>query len=68
MEAVEAATQEQLGRWWRFLPSPGLRAIRAKDFQDVLQKEVKVMERIVARFNELGGWNPTLSKRIGLDP
>ncbi len=56
LEQVENASHEQLGRWYRFLPSP-------KD-----DAEVEVMNRLVERFREMGSFTPALSKKIGLDP
>lgn len=53
LEEVEAADREQICRWHRFLMS-------AQTGQ-----EQEVLDRIVARFNELGGFTPELSKRIG---
>jgi len=53
LEEVEKASKYQLGCWYRFLPSPQNDA------------GVQVMNRIVERFNELGGWTPELSKQIG---
>ena len=54
IEAVEAASREQLARWYRFLPSSGTVA------------QQKIMDRIVERFNELGGMTPEISRKIGL--
>lgn len=53
MEEVEKADREQICKWWRFLPSPETDA------------EVKIMNRISERFDELGGFTPEISKRIG---
>ena len=66
MEQVEAASRFQLGNWTRFLPSPGLNAAGRDDFDDVLQHESTILNRIIVRFyDELGGWNPQLSKQVG---
>jgi hypothetical protein len=53
LEEVEAAELEQLGRWYRFLPSPKG------------STEGKVLMRIIERFNSGGGWSPALSKSVG---
>jgi hypothetical protein len=53
LEQVQDASHEQLARWYRHLQSP----------QD--EAQVKVMERIVERFQQLGGFTPELSKRVG---
>ncbi len=64
-EVVEAADQETLGRWLRFLPSPGTSAIEAEDFgvfQERMKKEAEVLDLIMKRFK---GWTPELSKKVG---
>jgi hypothetical protein len=68
LEQVESASQFELGRWLRFLDSPGMRAIDAgmtgEELDEHLFFESKVQARIGERFD---GWNPTLSKAIGWD-
>lgn len=56
LEEVENADREQLAHWYRFLPSPET------------DEAVKVMNRLVERFNGMGGFTPEISKKIGLDP
>lgn len=53
LEQVEAASHEQLARWYRHLPG-------ARN-----DKEVPISNRITERFNALGGFTPGLSKKIG---
>jgi hypothetical protein len=53
MEEVDWADKEQLARWYRFLPSGENDA------------DQKIMRRIAARFDKLGGMIPELSKKIG---
>jgi len=53
MEEVEKADREQLCRWWRFLRSP------------LTDSEFEIMNRIAERFDEVGGFTPEISKRIG---
>jgi hypothetical protein len=53
LEEVHAASQEQLLRWYRFLPSP------SQSF------ETLVLSEITARLSLLGGITPELSKRVG---
>jgi len=68
IEEVEFADRVQLARWYRFLPSPGWNSIDKKytqKFQDALEKESKILSRIVERFQELGGFSPEISKEIG---
>ena len=50
---VNDASIEQLARWHRFLPSP------------MNELQVDTMSKIVSTFNNLGGFTPELSKRIG---
>jgi hypothetical protein len=64
LEQVETADREQLGRWYRHLPSPGTHALRV-NFEEVLTKEAKIMDRICERFKALGMFSPELSKKIG---
>ena len=53
IEEIEKADREQICRWWRFLGSP------------MTDEEVIVMNRIAERFDEVGGFTPEISKRIG---
>lgn len=68
LEEVETASHEQICRWWRFLESPGVSAIGTKEFETVLERERKVMNRIGERLQAFGGFTPEISKRIGWDP
>ena len=54
IEEVEKADQEQLARWYRFLPSGETAA------------DQKIMKRIAERFENMGGMTPELSKKIGM--
>lgn len=65
VKQVNAATHLQLCSWYRFLPSPGSRAIGTAHFADVLAAEKTVMDRIVERVKELGGFTPEISKQLG---
>lgn len=56
LEEADKATRREVCRWGRFLPSPDGDA------------QVKVMNRIAARFKAFGGFTPRLSKCIGWDP
>ena len=53
MEQVEKATEEQLARWFRFLPSGDT------------EEQQRIQDRIGERFKTMGGMTPVLSKRIG---
>lgn len=57
IEQVQAANQEQLCWWYRFLPSPSVQL-----------HQVEVMNLIVDRHREGGGFTPEISKRIGWGP
>ena len=65
---VEKANRIQLARWYRFLDSPGTSAINLKDrglFERRLLKEKEILDRVIARFTEMGGFNPDISAYIG---
>jgi hypothetical protein len=65
LEEVERADRLELCRWYRFLPSPGSKAVGRSEFYDILHKEKPVMDRIVERMNKVGGFTPEISKAIG---
>jgi len=57
IEEVEAASHEQLAKWYRFLVN-----------DEPSDKERKrVMKRLSERIHELGGMTPELSNKIGWD-
>lgn len=53
MEDAETADKATLARWYRFLPSPQG------------ETAIKILNKIIERFKELGGWDAELSKSIG---
>jgi len=55
LEEVEKADREQLCRWWRFLSSP----------EELTPMTLAVLSRLTERFNEVGGFNTAISKKIG---
>ena len=65
LEAVNSAGHMQICRWYRFLPSPGMSAIGKENFHAILDQEAPIMNRIVERLKELGGFTPEISKAIG---
>jgi len=67
IDEVNSADRLQLGRWVRFVPSPGLGVVgkNMKEYRIVADAEKIVLDRILARFDELGGWDSLLSKEIG---
>lgn len=65
LDQVNAADRYQICEWNRFLPSPGERAINRDDFRSVMESEGAVMDRIVERLRELGGFTPEISKQLG---
>lgn len=64
---VEEASRLQLAKWYRFLPSPGQSAINTESFTLILATEGDILDRIMERFNKLGGWTSELSKEVGHD-
>lgn len=65
-EEVEKASRITLARWVRFLHSPGDRDIGRKEiFEQVLTEEKIILDRILERFEEMGGMEPRISKLIG---
>jgi len=65
---VEAADHLQLCTWIRRLPSPGLSAIdRPELFDATMNAEVLVLNRILDRNRDFGGFTPEISKQIGWD-
>jgi len=74
MEEVEKADRVQLCRWHRFLKSPGMSAISpycvdgttARNyFEETLEAEKIILDRIEERLKEAGGFTPEISKLIG---
>ena len=65
MEEVEQADHEQIAKWFRFLPSPGIKSAGRENFQTVLDKEVEILNKICERLKSFGGMTTKISKRIG---
>ena len=67
VEQVERADRLQLARWMRFLRSPGACAIGQDRglFERTMKEQKVILKRVTARFDELGGMNPSISKCIG---
>ena len=65
MEEVERANHLELCRWYRFLPSPGSSAVARDDFDVVMEAEIKVMDRLIQRVKDFGGFTPEISKQLG---
>lgn len=53
LKEVENADRRQICSWYRFLPSPDK------------PEKVEVMNRIVERFKQFGGFTPEISKELG---
>ena len=70
LEQVETADREQLAKWYRFLPSPGLGGSVdiGGNYTDRLLQEANIMTKICERFKAMGMFTPELSKQIGLNP
>jgi hypothetical protein len=67
LEEVEMADRIQLARWYRFLPSPGRSSVGQdwKTFRHNAASQNVILQRIISRFNEMGGFTPEISKAIG---
>ena len=65
IEQVDQADIVQLCRWSRFLESPGRWAIGSTKFNERLTVETNIMNRILERQKELGGWTPEISRLVG---
>lgn len=67
LEQVEKADREQLGSWYRFLPSPGMNHLEKHrdEYIKLLVKETEIMKKICERFTISGGFDSDLSKKIG---
>lgn len=65
VDEINVASREQLGRWIRFLPSPGMSAFGTDQVTEVASLESELLASMIERFNSLGGWNAALSKSIG---
>lgn len=70
LEEVEKASKIQLGKWVRFLKSPGMSAVESgsDNVEPVRIKEAAIMDKVMSRFySEMGGWDPATSKALGWD-
>jgi hypothetical protein len=69
LDEVEKADRLQICTWWRYLPSPGAKAVGGPHdvFESTMLSEASVMNRIGQRLVELGGFTPSISKAIGWD-
>jgi len=65
MQQIEEASQLELCKWYRFLPSPGSSATASPNFREVMDSQKPIMDRIVERVKEGGGFTPEISKEIG---
>jgi len=72
IKEVEEASRNRLLKWTRFLPSPGQNAIGKPEswfdnesFEIVMEREARIMDRILERQKETGGITPELSKAVG---
>lgn len=69
-EEVETADCRTLAKWSRFLTSPGGDFLTGnhktgETFEVVMEREVKILTRILARFGDMGGMTSEISKSIG---
>ena len=64
IQQVKVADRFALGRWYRFLESPGMSAMGSSQFSKVVDQELEILNEIISRFQQLGGMTPEISKRI----
>jgi hypothetical protein len=67
MAEVEKAELWDLVYWNRYLPGPGSAAMGTSRFEQELDKEARIIRRIVDRIKELGGITPEVSRAVGWD-
>lgn len=65
LQQVDQSSKFQLGRWIRFLRSPGWDHVAAENFETMREDEAFILDCILEKFHRLGGWDPELSKLIG---
>lgn len=65
IDEVNSADHIQICRWVRFLHSPGMWAVGLDTFEEELDKESLIMNRIHERLKEFGGFTPEISKLLG---
>ena len=65
IEQVDAADHMQICMWYRNLSSPGSSAIGKQNFDEVLDTEGFIMNRIADRLKKFGGFTTEISKAIG---
>ena len=65
LEQVNNASHYEICEWVRFLPSPAMSYVGLPNFAEKLEEQATIMDRIVARLAELGGFTPEISKQLG---
>lgn len=63
IEEIKSADRETICRWWRFLPLNWASEVTNEDFE----KAMELNNALSNRFDEVGGFTPSLSKKIGWD-
>jgi len=53
IERVKSASRIEICGWYRFLPNP------------TSKEQIEILDRIIVRFQELGGFTPEISKALG---
>lgn len=53
LDQVESASRFQVCAWYRFLPNP------------TSKEQIEILDRIIVRFQKLGGFTPEISKALG---
>jgi hypothetical protein len=66
LDQVENADHEQICSWYRHLPSPGDGIdFDSDNYKEEIEKQVEIMKVICDKYKNGGGFNSTLSKKIG---
>lgn len=64
LEEVEKADRIQICNWHRYLPSPGENYLGENNSQEKADEELIILNAIVLKFKELGGFTPEISKYV----
>ena len=66
LDEVEAADHEQICKWYRHLPSPGDKVPHTlSNYRELVDEQVTIMNLICDKYKSGGGFNSSLSKKIG---
>lgn len=65
LNEVKNASHEQLATWQRFLAEPGARYLGDKDYNEILERETAIWQKITTRLDKMGGITNEISNKIG---